>query len=77
MVRSTQAPPQLPPAHTQSPDPLQKPPVGVEQPPAVRGVALHTTAPPEQVVVPLCWHPPVPAEVHDVPTVTHAPPQRT
>jgi hypothetical protein len=76
LVSETHAPEQLcvPAAHTQVPDPLQVPLVGVVQAPEVRGPTLHTEVVPEHTRVPVCAQPPVPAEVH-APEATHTPPQ--
>lgn len=73
------APPQAvsPPAQLQVPLVSQTPPAGVVHAPEVCGAALHTVVVPvgAQTAVPVCWQPPVPAEVHAAPVATHVPPQ--
>ncbi|MBI5516160.1 MAG: hypothetical protein HY909_20415, partial [Deltaproteobacteria bacterium] len=66
-----------PPKHVQVPAVLQAPPTGATHAPEVSGAALHTVVVPvgAQMVVPVCWQPPVPAEVHAAPVAWQAPPQ--
>jgi hypothetical protein len=66
-----------PPVHTQVPVEPHTPPVGLVHVPEVRGAALHTVPVPvvAQTVVPVCWQPPVPADVQLAPVETQVPPQ--
>jgi hypothetical protein len=70
---ATHAPPHsvVPAAHAHAPIASHTPPVGAAHAPDVRGVAVHCTAPPTHAVVPDCAHPPLPVDVHAVPSVAH------
>jgi hypothetical protein len=56
-----------PAGHAQVPEVLHWPPTGVLQAPEVRGPTLQVVPVPAHTTVPVCWQPPVPAEVHVVP----------
>lgn len=77
VATSRQVPEQFerPAGHTHAPPAPHAPPTGAVHAPLVEGSALHAVALPSQIVVPVVWQPPVPADVHAPPVTRHVPPQ--